>query len=113
MLIGSKALSKSNFFSSSPRATSTADVCYAIKMTRAETLAKIASNAEKLSDEQLEGLAEFTTALVQPSVYSALSPADKAAIDAALDRLDRGEGMPGEEVFARLDARIAAAKARP
>ena len=26
--------------------------------------------------------------------------------------LDRGEGVPGEEVFARLDARIAAAKAR-
>jgi hypothetical protein len=81
-------------------------------MTRSETLAQIAANAEKLSDEQLEGLVAFTTALVQPSVYSALSPADKASIDAALDRLDRGEGIPGEEVFARLDARIAAAKAR-
>jgi hypothetical protein len=79
-------------------------------MTRADTLAKIAANAEKLSDEQLEGLAAFTTALVQPSVYAGLSAADKAAIDAALDRLDRSEGIPGEEVFARLDARIAAAR---
>jgi hypothetical protein len=78
-------------------------------MTRAETLAQIAANAEKLDDEQLEGLAAFTTALVQPSVHSTLSAADKVALDAALDRLDRGEGIPGEEVFARLDARIACA----
>jgi RNA polymerase-interacting CarD/CdnL/TRCF family regulator len=80
-------------------------------MSRTETLARIAANAEKLNDEQLEGLAAFTTSLVQPSVYSTLSATEKAALDAALDRLDRGEGIPGEEVFARLDARIAAAKA--
>lgn len=79
-------------------------------MTRSEAIAKIAANAEKLNDEQLEQLAAFTTALTEPSVYSTLSPDEKAAIDAALDRLDRGEGAPGEEVFARLDARIAAAK---
>jgi hypothetical protein len=81
-------------------------------MTRAESIAQIAANAEKLNDEQLEGLAALTTALVQPSVYSALSTAEKVLLDAALDRLDRGEGVPGEEVFGRLDARIAAAKAR-
>jgi hypothetical protein len=81
-------------------------------MTRSEAIAQIAANAEKLNDEQLEGLAAFTSALVLPSVYSTLSPTEKAAIDAALDRLDRGEGIPGEEVFARLDARIAAAKTR-
>jgi predicted transcriptional regulator len=50
---------------------------------------------------------------VLPSAYSTLSPVEKAAIDAALDRLDRGEGLPNEKVFARLDARIAAAKTRP
>jgi hypothetical protein len=50
---------------------------------------------------------------VEPSVYSTLSPDEKAAIDPALDRLDRGEGIPGEDVFARLDARIAAAKTAP
>jgi hypothetical protein len=82
-------------------------------MTRSEAIAQIAANAQKLNDEQLEGLAAFTSALVLPSVYSTLSPVEKAAIDAALDRLDRGEGLPGEEVFARLDARIAAAKTRP
>jgi hypothetical protein len=81
-------------------------------MTRAEVIAQIAANAEKLNDDQLEGLAALTSILVQPSVYSTLAPADKVALDAALDRLDRGEGMPGEEVFRRLDAPIAAAKAR-
>jgi hypothetical protein len=82
-------------------------------MTRSEAIAQIAANAEKLNDEQLEGLAAFTSALVEPSVYSTLSPDEKAAIDPALDRLDRGEGIPGEDVFARLDARIAAAKTAP
>jgi hypothetical protein len=80
-------------------------------MTRAEAIARIAANAEKLNDEQLAGLAAFTTALVRPSVYSSLPPAEKAMLDAALDRLDRGEGIPGEDVFRRLDARIASAKA--
>lgn len=81
-------------------------------MTRAETIAQIAANAEKLNDDQLAGLAALTDSLVGPSVYSTLSPTGKAALDAALDRLDRGEGRPGEEVFDRLGARIAAARAR-
>ena len=81
-------------------------------MTRSEAIAQIAAAAAKLNHEQLEGLAAFTATLVGPSVYSTLSLAEKAELDAALDRLDRGEGVPGEEVFARLDARIAAAKAR-
>ena len=81
-------------------------------MTRSEAIAQIAANAEKLNDEQLEGLAAFTMALVRSTVYSTLSPDEKALIEAALHRLDRGEGIPGEEAFARLDERIAAAKAR-
>jgi RNA polymerase-interacting CarD/CdnL/TRCF family regulator len=80
-------------------------------MTRAEAIARIAANAEKLNDEQLAGLAAFTAALVRPSVYSSLPPAEKALLDAALDRLDRGEGIPGDEVFDRLDARVSSAKA--
>jgi len=80
-------------------------------MTRSEAIAQIAADAEKLNDEQLAGLAAFTAALVRPSVFSTLPPAEKAVLDAALDRLDRGEGMPGEDVFRRIDARIAAAKA--
>jgi hypothetical protein len=82
-------------------------------MTRVEAIAQIAANADKLNDDQLEALLALTSTLVRPSVYSTLLPADKAALDAALDRLDCGEGIPGEDVFARLDARIAAAKARP
>jgi len=89
-----------------------AQSCYYAFMTKSEAIARIAADAEKLSDEQLEGLAALTAALVQPSVYSTLSPAEKTALGLALDRLDRGEGIPGEEVFARFDARIAAAKAR-
>lgn len=81
-------------------------------MTRSEAIPQIAANAEKLNDEQLEGLAAFTTALVRPTVYSTLPPEEKALIDAALDRLNRGEGIPGEETFSRLDERIAKAKAR-
>jgi predicted transcriptional regulator len=81
-------------------------------MSRLEAIAQIAANAEQLSDQQLKGLAALTAALVGPSVYSTLPESEKAALDAALDRLDRGEGIPGEEVFARLDGRIAAAKTR-
>jgi hypothetical protein len=81
-------------------------------MTRSEAIAQIAANAKQLNDEQLEGLAALTAALVGPSVYSTLSAGERAALDAALDRLDRGEGIPGEEAVARIDARIAAAKAR-
>jgi hypothetical protein len=81
-------------------------------VTRSEAISQIAANAEKLNDDQLEGLAAFTTALVRPTAYSTLPPEEKVMIDAALDRLDRGEGIPGEEVFSRLDERIATVKAR-
>ena len=81
-------------------------------MTRSEAIAQIAANAEQLNDEQLKGLAALTAALVGPSVYSTLPEAEKAEIDAALDRLDRGERIPSEEVFAQIEARVAAAKAR-
>jgi hypothetical protein len=79
-------------------------------MIRSEAIAQIAANAEKLNDEQLKGRAAFTAALIRLSIYSTLPPAENAALDAALDCLDRGEGIPGEDVFDRLDARIAAAK---
>jgi hypothetical protein len=88
------------------------DSCYVSGMTRAETIAQIAANAERLDDEQLAGIAALTEALLRPTVFSTLSHEDRAVLDAALDRLDGGEGLPGEQVFARLDGRIAAAKSR-
>ena len=60
----------------------------------------------------MQAFAEITEAWTRPTVYSTLSEAEKAEIDAALDKLDRGEGIPGERVFAELRARIAAAKAK-
>lgn len=81
-------------------------------MNRAEAIAQLAASAEKLNDDQLEGLAAFAATLAQASVFSTLSPNDRAALDAALDRLDHGGGIRGEDVFASLDARVAAAKAR-
>ena len=44
----------------------------------------------------------------KPTVYETLSDADKAEIDAALDRLDRGEGVPWETVKADMEAKIVA-----
>jgi hypothetical protein len=79
-------------------------------MIRSKAIAQIAAKAKKLNDEQLAGLAAFTAPLVRQSEHSTLPPDEKAALEAALDRLDRGEGIPGEDVF-RLDARIASAKA--
>jgi ABC-type phosphate/phosphonate transport system permease subunit len=76
-------------------------------MTRSEAIAQMAANAEKRNDEQRAGLAAFTATRVRRCVYSTLPPAEKAVLDAALDRLDRGEGIPGEDVFHRLDGRIA------
>jgi len=81
-------------------------------MTRNEAIAQITSNAAQLGDDQLEALAEYTAYLAGPSVYSTLPQVEKDKIEEALDRLDAGEGIPGEKVFSELEARIASAKAR-
>ncbi len=81
-------------------------------MNRAQAISQIAKNAEKLNDAQLEGLVALTSDILKASIFSTLPPAEKALLDAALDRLDQGQGMPGDEVFARLDAHISAARTR-
>ena len=80
-------------------------------MTRMQSIHLIKSKLEVLTDEQLAALADMTTALSEPSVYSTLSDAEKAEIEAALDELDRGEGVPWEAVAADLAAKIKAAGA--
>ncbi len=80
-------------------------------MTRKQAIAQINATIERLPDEQLETLAELTAAWTQPSVYSTLSSAEQAEINAALDELDRGEGIDWKLVKAALDAQLKAAGA--
>jgi hypothetical protein len=75
-------------------------------MTRTEALARIRDALSRLPDERVEVLADLACAWTKPSVYSILPDAEKAEIDAALDRLDRGEGVPIAEVKARLEAKL-------
>ena len=81
-------------------------------MNRVQAISQIAANAEKLNDAQLEGLVALSSNILKASVFSTLPPAEKALLEAALDRLDQGASIPGEDVFARLDDRIAAARSR-
>ena len=75
-------------------------------MTRAEAIDLIQAKLIAMPDERVEALAELAEAWSKPTVYSTLPDAEKAAIDAALDRLDRGEGLSWIEVKARLDAML-------
>ena len=75
-------------------------------MTRTEALERITSLAAQLDDEQLETLAAYTAYLAGPTVYSQLSDAQKAEIDDARAQIRRGDGIPGDQVFARLNAKL-------
>ncbi len=80
-------------------------------MTRTEAIDLIKAKLDQLPAERIEMLAEMAQAWTEPTVYSTLSDAEKTEIDAALDELDRGEGVPWETVKADLDAKIKAAGA--
>lgn len=80
-------------------------------MNRTETIDLIKAKLDELPDEQLDALAELTKAWSEPSVYSTLSETAKQDIEAALDRLDAGEGVPWEDVKARLQAKLRSAGA--
>jgi predicted transcriptional regulator len=75
-------------------------------MTRTQAIDLIKDKLEELPDERVEALAELASAWSKPTVYSTLSDAEKAEIDAALDELDRGEGVPWETIAADLEAKI-------
>lgn len=79
-------------------------------MTRTQAIDLIKSRLDTLSDDRIEVMAEVASATDRPTVYSTLTDAEKADIDAALDELDRGEGIPGEQVFSEMRQRVAAAK---
>ena len=75
-------------------------------MTRTQAIDLIKAKLAELPDERVETLAEMAQAWTEPTVYSTLSDAEKAEIGAALDELDRGEGVPWATVKADLDAKI-------
>ena len=79
-------------------------------MTRTQTIDLIRAKLDTLSDDRLEVLAEVAAAPDRPTVYSTLTDAEKAEIDRALDELDRGEVVAGDQMFKELQRRIAAAK---
>lgn len=81
-------------------------------MTRTQAIDLIRAKLDTLPDDRLEVLAEVASAWDKPTVYSTLDAAEKADIDAALDELDRGEGIAGGQVFGEMRQRIADAKSR-
>jgi predicted transcriptional regulator len=71
---------------------------------------RIAPFIEALSDDAFEDfLAAASYAAGDATIYASLPASEKTEIDAALARLDAGEGVPYDEVKARLDAIIKAA----
>lgn len=78
-------------------------------MTRSQAVDIIKARLDALPDERVEALAELADAWSRPTVFSTLSDAEKAEIDAAIEELDRGEGVPWGTVKADLDAKIKAA----
>lgn len=76
-------------------------------MTRIE---RIAPFIEALSDNAFEDfLAAASYAASDKTVYATLTDEQKADIDAAIARLDAGQGVPYDVVKARLDAKFKAA----
>ena len=76
-------------------------------MTRIE---RIAPFIEALPDDLFEDfLAAASYAASDATIYATLPAGEKAEIDAAIARLDAGEGVPYDEVKARLEAKLKAA----
>jgi hypothetical protein len=78
-------------------------------MSRHEAIATINAKLGVLPDEQIEALAGMVQSLSEGSVFASLSKADRAALDDAVDSLDRGEGIELATVDAELEAKLRAA----
>ena len=77
-------------------------------MTRAQAISTVEAELPSLSDERIELLAAVVKAWSNPTVWSTLSPGERAKVDEALASLDRGEGIQLEDVEAELNALLAA-----
>ena len=77
-------------------------------MTRTEQLERIQAALPTLSDDRIAAVREMIDYWAGPAIFDGLSDAHKARIDQALDRLDAGQGIPAEQVFASIADRLKA-----
>lgn len=78
-------------------------------MTRREAITEIEAKLDCLPDDRLLALANVLRLWSQPTTFSGLSPADRAALDDAVDSLDRGESIGLDAVDASLEFKLKAA----
>ncbi len=78
-------------------------------MTRTEAIAEIQAKLGRLPDDRIVALADVVRTWSQPTVFSGLSAADRADLDAAVDSLERGEGIDLDVVEAAIEAKLTAA----
>jgi hypothetical protein len=68
-------------------------------MTKTEQLKAV---ADRLSDEQIGTLLSFAHAMADAPFYETAPPEALASLDRGLRQLERGEGVPLEELSERL-----------
>ena len=78
-------------------------------MARTEALAVIQAALPSLDDQHVDVMLAMVKSWSGSSVFDVLPEGEKAKIDRALDRLDRGESVPSDTVFANLAAKLKAA----
>lgn len=78
-------------------------------MTRTEAIAEIQAKLGRLPDDRIVALVDVVRTWSQPTVFSGLSAADRADLDAAVDSLERGEGIDLDVVEAAIEAKLTAA----
>jgi len=76
-------------------------------MTKIEQLAQAASG---LTEDQIDGLMAYTRYLTGTTYYATATPEALASIERGMAQHAAGEARPAASVFARLQAKIDAAK---
>ena len=78
-------------------------------MTRTEALAVIQATLPSLDDDHVDVMLAMVKSWSGASVFDTLPGGEKAKIDRALDRLDQGQSVSSDIVFANLAAKLKAA----
>lgn len=77
-------------------------------MTRTEAIAEIQAKLDRLPDDRLAALADVVRSWSRPTVFSQLSAHGRAALDEAVDSLERGEGIDLDAVDTSLEVKLKA-----